>query len=80
MPSTRSPRRALAVAVALLALTAATGQSDVGGATGGVITDREFATWIDWLADAGELKGPRPKPADLYTNRFNAFANPGGGA
>ncbi|MET7833711.1 ABC transporter substrate-binding protein [Micromonospora sediminicola] len=48
--------------------------------TGGVITDREFATWIDWLADAGELKGARPKPADLYTNRFNAFANPGGGA
>lgn len=48
--------------------------------TGGVITDREFATWIDWLADAGELKGPRPEPADLYTNRFNAFASAGGGA
>ncbi|GAA3764267.1 ABC transporter substrate-binding protein [Micromonospora maritima] len=48
--------------------------------TGGVITDREFATWIDWLADTGELKGARPKPSDLYTNRFNAFANPGGGA
>ncbi|SCF37784.1 ABC transporter substrate-binding protein [Micromonospora mirobrigensis] len=44
----------------------------------GVITDREFATWIDWLADAGELKAARPKPGDLYTNRFNAAA--GGGA
>ncbi|NED50803.1 ABC transporter substrate-binding protein [Micromonospora aurantiaca] len=47
---------------------------------GGVITDREFATWIDWLADTGELKGERPKPSDLYTNRFNAAATPGGGA
>ncbi|SBT37192.1 ABC transporter substrate-binding protein [Micromonospora auratinigra] len=47
---------------------------------GGVITDREFATWIDWLADAGELKGAKPKPADLYTNKFNEFAAAGGGA
>ncbi|MEU1812932.1 ABC transporter substrate-binding protein [Micromonospora aurantiaca (nom. illeg.)] len=47
---------------------------------GGVITDREFATWIDWLAGSGELKGERPKPSDLYTNRFNAAATPGGGA
>ncbi|ODB75056.1 MULTISPECIES: ABC transporter substrate-binding protein [Micromonospora] len=47
---------------------------------GGLITDREFATWIDWLADTGELKGERPKPSDLYTNRFNAAATPGGGA
>ncbi|WNM40270.1 ABC transporter substrate-binding protein [Micromonospora halotolerans] len=48
--------------------------------TGGVIRDREFGTWIDWLADSGELKGARPKPADLYTNRFNEFAAGGGGA
>ncbi|WFF09413.1 ABC transporter substrate-binding protein [Micromonospora sp. WMMD1076] len=47
---------------------------------GGVITDREFATWIDWLVGSGELKGERPKPSDLYTNRFNAAATPGGGA
>lgn len=45
---------------------------------GGVITDREFATWIDWLADSGELKGAKPKPSDLYTNRFNDFATGGG--
>ncbi|MFC4145156.1 ABC transporter substrate-binding protein [Micromonospora mangrovi] len=47
---------------------------------GGVITDQEFATWIDWLADAGELKGERPKPRDIYTNEFNPFATGGGGA
>ncbi|WP_200215227.1 ABC transporter substrate-binding protein [Micromonospora coerulea] len=47
---------------------------------GGVIADREFATWIDWLADAGELKGAKPKPSDLYTNRFNGLPSGGGGA
>ncbi|MCM0678833.1 ABC transporter substrate-binding protein [Micromonospora phytophila] len=40
---------------------------------GGVITDQEFATWIDWLAAAGEIKGEKPKPGDVYTNRFNPF-------
>lgn len=49
----------------------------VAGA-GGVITDQEFATWIDWLAAEGELKGDKPKPSDLYTNEFNPFADPGG--
>ncbi|MEU1686455.1 ABC transporter substrate-binding protein [Micromonospora sp. NPDC005707] len=47
---------------------------------GGLISDREFTTWIDWLAGSGELKGDRPKPADLYTNRFNDVATTGGGA
>jgi ABC-type nitrate/sulfonate/bicarbonate transport system substrate-binding protein len=46
---------------------------------GGVISDQEFGTWIDWLAAEGELKGAKPKPADIYTNEFNPFA-PGGGA
>ncbi|MGS2618302.1 ABC transporter substrate-binding protein [Micromonospora sp. LZ34] len=45
---------------------------------GGVISDQEFATWIDWLAAEGELKGDKPEPGDLYSNRYNAFA--GGGA
>ncbi|MEU1755817.1 ABC transporter substrate-binding protein [Micromonospora matsumotoense] len=47
---------------------------------GGLITDREFTTWIDWLADAGELKGGRPKPGDIYTNDYNPFASGGGAA
>ncbi|MEU7848436.1 ABC transporter substrate-binding protein [Micromonospora parva] len=44
---------------------------------GGVIDEKEFGTWIDWLAAEGELKGDRPKPADLYTNRFNPFVDGG---
>ncbi|MEU1606659.1 ABC transporter substrate-binding protein [Micromonospora matsumotoense] len=47
---------------------------------GGLIVDREFTTWIDWLADAGELKGDRPKPGDIYTNDYNPFASGGGAA
>ncbi|WP_328425184.1 ABC transporter substrate-binding protein [Micromonospora sp. NBC_00389] len=45
---------------------------------GGVIGEQEFGTWIDWLAAEGELKGDRPKPADIYTNRFNPFVDGGG--
>ncbi|MFD6566478.1 ABC transporter substrate-binding protein [Micromonospora profundi] len=45
---------------------------------GGVIDEREFGTWIDWLAAEGELKGERPKAGDIYTNRFNPFVDGGG--
>ncbi|MGA4726939.1 ABC transporter substrate-binding protein [Micromonospora taraxaci] len=45
---------------------------------GGVISEQEFGTWIDWLAAEGELRGDRPKPADIYTNRFNPFVDGGG--
>ncbi|MDO3700315.1 ABC transporter substrate-binding protein [Micromonospora sp. C28SCA-DRY-2] len=45
---------------------------------GGVITDQEFATWIDWLAAEGELKGDKPAPGEVYTNRYNPFADGGG--
>ncbi|RZT77181.1 ABC-type nitrate/sulfonate/bicarbonate transport system substrate-binding protein [Micromonospora violae] len=44
---------------------------------GGLINEEEFGTWIDWLAAEGELKGDRPKPGDIYTNRFNPFADGG---
>ncbi|MET7371984.1 ABC transporter substrate-binding protein [Micromonospora arida] len=44
---------------------------------GGVIGEQEFGTWIDWLAAEGELKGDRPKPGDIYTNRFNPFVDGG---
>ncbi|MHA4948628.1 hypothetical protein ACX27O_15010 [Micromonospora sp. SD19] len=42
-----------------------------------MIDEQEFGTWIDWLAAEGELRGDRPKPADLYTNRFNPFVDGG---
>ncbi|MGW4679478.1 ABC transporter substrate-binding protein [Micromonospora taraxaci] len=45
---------------------------------GGVISEQEFATWIDWLAAEGELRGDQPKAADIYTNRFNPFVDGGG--
>ncbi|MEU4335477.1 ABC transporter substrate-binding protein [Micromonospora lupini] len=44
---------------------------------GGVISEQEFGTWIDWLAAEGELKGQRPKPSDIFTNRFNPFLDGG---
>lgn len=47
---------------------------------GGVITDQEFATWIDWLAAEGELKGDKPRPGDVYTNEYNPFAAGGAAA
>ncbi|MEU4400033.1 ABC transporter substrate-binding protein [Micromonospora orduensis] len=45
---------------------------------GGVIAEQEFGTWIDWLAAEGELRGDRPKPSDIFTNRFNPFVDGGG--
>jgi ABC-type nitrate/sulfonate/bicarbonate transport system substrate-binding protein len=45
---------------------------------GGVITDTEFSTWIDWLTRAGELKGKQITAQEIYTNQYNDF-RPGGG-
>ncbi len=39
---------------------------------GGVIADREFQTWIDWLHGDGELT-QQLKLADLFTNEFNPY-------
>lgn len=41
---------------------------------GGVITDQEIQTWIDWLERNGELE-PGTKPSDVYTNKYNPYAN-----
>jgi ABC-type nitrate/sulfonate/bicarbonate transport system substrate-binding protein len=46
--------------------------------TGGVIADREFLTWIDWLRADGELKQTLTL-RDLFTNEFNPY-HPDGGA
>ena len=48
----------------------------VAGA-GGVITDKEFTTWIDWLTRDGELKGKQISANTLYTNEFNPYRNGG---
>ena len=47
---------------------------------GGLIQDREFQVWIDWLVRDGELRPGQIKPADIYTNELNPFAHsPEGG-
>ncbi|MER7542407.1 ABC transporter substrate-binding protein [Spirillospora sp. NPDC127506] len=45
---------------------------------GGLMTDREFATWSGWLKDAGQIREVKVRPRDLYTNEFNPYANGGG--
>jgi ABC-type nitrate/sulfonate/bicarbonate transport system substrate-binding protein len=46
--------------------------------TGGVIAEKEFATWISWLEGQGQIPKGKVKSADVYTNRYNSFANGGG--
>jgi len=41
---------------------------------GGVIEDRNFSVWIQWLQRNGELKEGEIKASDLYTNEFNPYA------
>lgn len=40
---------------------------------GGLIQDREFQLWIDWLVKVGELAPGQLSPAQLYTNELNPF-------
>jgi hypothetical protein len=42
---------------------------------GGLITEREFQIWVDWLVKAGELKEGQIRLEDVYTNEFNPYAN-----
>jgi ABC-type nitrate/sulfonate/bicarbonate transport system substrate-binding protein len=41
---------------------------------GGVLLDRDFGLWIDWLVKAGQLKPNQLKPGDVYTNQWNPYA------
>ncbi|MBO3744250.1 ABC transporter substrate-binding protein [Actinoplanes flavus] len=43
---------------------------------GGVIEEREFSTWIEWLNRSGELKKDI-KATDIYSNDYNSFATGG---
>lgn len=42
---------------------------------GGVVADKELQIWIDWLVRNGELPNGKLKAADLFTNKFNPYAN-----
>jgi ABC-type nitrate/sulfonate/bicarbonate transport system substrate-binding protein len=45
---------------------------------GGLIKDREFEMWIDWLVKADQLEPGQIKPSDVYTNELNPFFKPAG--
>ena len=45
--------------------------------TGGVIADKEFTTWISWLEQQGQIPKGKVKASDVYTNKYNSFANGG---
>ncbi|MEH6963881.1 ABC transporter substrate-binding protein [Priestia megaterium] len=40
---------------------------------GGVISNKEFSVWTNWLIEDGELKKGQLKANELYTNKFNPF-------
>lgn len=42
---------------------------------GGLISEKEFTAWIDWLVSDGQLKEGQLKGKDLYTNEFSPFQN-----
>ncbi len=42
---------------------------------GGLISDKEFDTWINWLVKEGTIKEGELKAKDLYTNEFNPYLN-----
>ncbi|HIW34138.1 MAG TPA: ABC transporter substrate-binding protein [Candidatus Paenibacillus intestinavium] len=41
---------------------------------GGVIEEKNFNIWIEWLETNGELEPGKIKAEDLYTNEFNPYA------
>lgn len=50
-------------------------KSDGVAGPGGVIADKEFSVWHDWLVRNGELAEGRISLSEVYTNEFNPYAN-----
>jgi len=44
---------------------------------GGLIAEREFQIWLDWLVKDGQLSPGQLKLSDIYTNQFNPFVGSG---
>jgi ABC-type nitrate/sulfonate/bicarbonate transport system substrate-binding protein len=44
---------------------------------GGLIADREFQIWVDWLVKDGQLTSGQVKLSDLFTNDLNPFHGTG---
>jgi ABC-type nitrate/sulfonate/bicarbonate transport system substrate-binding protein len=41
---------------------------------GGVLTERDFSIWIDWLVKEGQLKPGQIEPGGVFTNQFNPYS------
>ena len=39
----------------------------------GVMAEKEFQVWIDWLVKDGQLTPGQMRAQDLFTNQFNPF-------
>jgi len=46
--------------------------------TGGVIAEREFQIWLDWMVKDGSLKLGQLSRDDLFDNAYNPFASEAG--
>ena len=44
---------------------------------GGVIRDQDFDIWLDWLESRGDVKTDALKASDIYTNKYNPYAEEG---
>lgn len=42
---------------------------------GGLIEDKEFETWVDWLVKEGTIKEGEIDGKKIFTNEFNPYAN-----
>lgn len=40
---------------------------------GGLIAEKEFSVWIDWLVKDGQFKQGQVQAKDIYSNEFNPF-------
>jgi ABC-type nitrate/sulfonate/bicarbonate transport system substrate-binding protein len=43
----------------------------------GLIRDRDFDLWLDWLKSRGDVKTDGLKASDIYTNKFNPYQEEG---
>ncbi len=43
----------------------------------GLIRDKDFDLWLDWLKSRGDVKADSLKAADIYTNKFNPYREEG---
>ena len=43
----------------------------------GLIRDKDFDLWLDWLKSRGDVKTDSLKASDIYTNKFNPYREEG---